>query len=187
MAILEALEEHLPKLSELSLEGLVVENTKDITQVQGRVAERLVETAIRNTPEVQFDFPAANNGFSLKKVSSGIIVLEPPNYAPVCEYDFLVRYADRPYIIEVKSLKLYGFRSKIPFLLSVARKIYDRQDVGMIICFPFSNQQRSTVENFESLEADVHCFNLRYNRKQIKQANQRYYNERAVNSHSNPI
>ena len=148
-----------PHLDGLDLQKVYVANIRDRREVRGRIAEAQVHAWLSQVPDGDFDTDLSREvrGYSLRQTPHGVIVA---NGSLVREVDFLYIHQGRPYVVEVKSGGLNGARERIVPLLDVAREVYDRNDVGFLLFFPFNTESRR--RNAKEMETNypVSCLNL---------------------------
>ena len=161
-----------PSLDSLSPEDVVphLNNSRDVNEVRGRASEALVRQWLSLCPDVRLDedFPRTVDGLTLTATSSGILV-QNGDQRVQCEYDFLI-YFERghavPVVVEVKSGGLNGFGGKIDAHLEMARRIYGRRDVGLLVFYPFRG--RTDAVHMQRTHPLVRGVDLGYRRWQMQ-------------------
>ncbi|MBI5390617.1 hypothetical protein HZB02_03955 [Candidatus Woesearchaeota archaeon] len=172
MTLVDLLEEHRVTLADVPLPELRQYSFKDEPSLlRGHIAYVMVREWLKRIPPLSFEVPSAN-GYRLEQTNEGIVVWEGKR--TVHEYDFLLRYEDVPYIVEVKSLKLNGFIGKIDHALEIGREIF-QQDVGMLIFAPFYTNKKRDAERIEEKYQRVKCIDLGYKKKQLMKMTTRVF------------
>lgn len=167
MSLATVLEPYRPSLEDIALDKLPVDTPENLSEVRGRIAEALMREWLSRCSKVAFDteVPRRVNGYYLTQEKSGIVVHQKnPRGRTVTEYDFLIFFEGRPYIIEVKARKVRPQPSnrKHPFYEKLARKkwtaehIYSTHDIGIALAVPFmtfgESKRDALQKHFPSIE-----------------------------------
>jgi len=173
--LIKELEKERIKIGEVPPSEVKPENIPEPSSVKGKIAETMVRKWLLRCQNIEFDqdFPRRANGYHLKQNSSGIIVSK--NKRTKHEYDFLVFYEGRPVIIEVKSFRLKGVESKIPRAIKLGREIYQTDNLGMLLFFPFYCNKQKDAFRIKRNFPLVRCANLGYKKKQLNNAMRKFY------------
>lgn len=181
MSLVEVVNRHKISLSDVQLSD-IRPKTPYRPHVKAAIAEALVQMWLSKIEQKDARFslddatPRPQKGYVLLSRNHGILVFNGRKL--VNEFDSLVKYDGRPYVVEVKSngfnpdvLKI-GIRSRF----ETARKMYGRDDVGMLLFFPIYNQFRAELANDLQREyRHLQCIDTDYTRKDLERKTKEFY------------
>jgi hypothetical protein len=130
--------------------------------IKGIIAETLVREWLKGCDELcvpHYD-RCSINGYLFNQNGSGIHVkdLYREGNKEETEYDSLVIYDKKIWIVEVKSGKLNGYLHHAPDVIKKARYIFDcgEKEVGLMLFFPFRAYDKDTLkENIDYLKSNI--------------------------------
>lgn len=146
------------------------------THVKSAVAEAMVHLWLRRckakNPAFAFDdvMPRSCNGLSLIRSNYGAMVFKE-NGILEREYDGLASYNGKPYLVEVKSngFDFKNIRSNIKNAFDTGKKLYGRNDVGMLFFFPmYGPFRRRLAAELQHEFSNLRCIDTGYSRNQIE-------------------
>ncbi len=151
------------------------------SQVKASIAEALVHIWLSNAERrdqkfILDDAPREQNGYVLLPKNYGILAFNGRKL--IAEFDSLFIYDGRPSVVEVKS---NGFdpdslKMHIRKTLATARRIYEKNNVGMLLFFPIYSQFRAGLANEMQREhRQMQCVDLGYTRKELEEKTTEFY------------
>jgi hypothetical protein len=161
------------RLDEIDFSTIISCNDCDPRIIRGKIGEELVRQWLaRCDVEFDEDFPRSSNGYLFEQRDNGIFVLE--SGITRHGYDFLFRWERKPYIAEVKSLRIRDIADKVDRALSYARQLY-QADPTMLVFFPVTCNSQEDIENLTQQHPSVRCIDMGYKLKQLREAIGHYF------------
>ncbi|MBN2458042.1 hypothetical protein JXB31_02840 [Candidatus Woesearchaeota archaeon] len=160
-------------LEDIDLYRIKPDNPFLISDVQASIAERLVYEWLQHC-KVSFDkdFPRGSNGTTWTMNNRGIYVRKQGKI--MHEYDSIVSFNGKTYLIEIKSFKLNGYPKKIPRAFEYAHQMYEG-DIRMLIFFPHYNNRKKDAKRIVDEFPDVSVIDTHYKRANLNKAVLEYY------------
>ena len=158
MSIVDVLEEGRIRLHQVDLSQVQAHDPKNYRRVRGRIPEAMVSQWLANCPDIHpdKDIPRRVNGYALEsRVYGGVMVRDSYSSKLLREFDGLVWYEGKPYVIEVKGGELKRGAQRVNELLEMGKQVYERRDVGLVVFMLFSattmHRRRQLEQQFRHL------------------------------------
>ncbi len=180
LPLVDLVNRHRVRISDVRLSDIRPANPYR-AHVKAAIAEALVQRWLsrvgQRDPRFAIDdsIPREQNGYVLLPKNQGILVFNGRRL--VGEFDNLATYDGRPYVVEVKS---NGFdpdllKPNIRKKLSTARRVYDRDDVGLLLFFPIYSDFRAQLANGLQRDKQIQCIDLGYDRRELERRTTEFY------------
>ena len=160
-----------PDIRDMNLTDVNPSDVRNHASIKGSIAEKFVEGWLSFVEAIEFDldFPRVVNGYALSLKRGGIIVKDKVSNEKKCNFDLAIFYHDRPYVVEVKSLKLNGFQKSIARTLDIASEIY-QTSVDLLLFFPQYTNKIKDKEIIEQAFPSVICIDSGYKKAHLNKA-----------------
>lgn len=189
MPLADVLEPFRPTLDDV-VDRVRVNEREQADDIHGSLAENLTGAWLAKCAAVSFDVdvPRRVNGWYLDHTGrnqwGGVMVRRRHEHGwPVTEYDFLIFFDGRPYIVEAKARKVrpkpenrrYSFAEKLIRKRDIARHVYGRGDIGAALFVPFFTYGRERREQLQLAVPELECVDLGYKPKQLARTTKTWY------------
>lgn len=168
--LIKILEQHRLHISEVPKTIWDINFSRDESDIKGKISEQFVQYWFKKIKEVQFlneNNKINENKYSITYEHHNIKVYNKTMQHQISEFDSVIFFNDKPFIVEVKSQKLRGFESKIEKYIHIGRELFNTEDIGLLLFAPFYSSKVKDLERIENQHENVKCIDLGYKKKQF--------------------
>ena len=167
MDLAQRLEKCRPRLLDVPIDRWTIDVSGSKLDVAGAVAEQLVEFWLKDSGLVtQQDIPEDSEDYLVARKGSNLVVYSLETGDTLHEFDGIVEYLQRPYVVEVKSQRLNGISGKIPRGLKIASELTGHDDPGFLLFMPLYANKIRDAKRLEEMFPQLRCVDLGYTRRQ---------------------